>query len=109
MNNILHGYGYSQGENSFKSKDYNIKVAVYSDFRVTPFKVASFKERIEEGLERYSNNKEKVKRIKDFYHFWEEVEVQIFKNCQIKPQDITNEKVEPMLEILRNYEINQQI
>jgi hypothetical protein len=100
--------GFSQGKETLKSSRFERKVAAYSDHRVTPFGVTSMRERLLEGRKRYAENKSAVfdaRYFDEMVKYWEKVEKQIFKKCRILPDDITNESVAPVVEELRDFEV----
>ena len=83
------------------------KIGIYSDARVSTAGVVSLDDRLAEVRERW------MKRRKVTKEFYDEIlsksagkiEKQIFAHCKIKPEDITEEKVKPLIEDLRNFEI----
>lgn len=83
------------------------QIAAYADCRVAPHGVLSLKERLEEGHKRY-----KKKETYSEDRQWEnnknimiEIENKIFSRCKIKPEDITDEVVTPIIARLRDYVI----
>lgn len=93
-----------------ESSDMKVKIVHYSDGRVDPHGVVSYEERMEEGKRRYSGHKASIggvteeKRL-ELVACGKEIEKQIFAKCRIKPEDITNETVVPIVSELRNFVI----
>lgn len=102
---IIKAYGFSKGDKTHELKDINIKVAAYSDHRVTPKGVSSLEERINEGWKRYKNNSRYKGKFETMPTYWQKIEKQIFAHCKIKPEDITEEKVKPLTRKLNNFNI----
>lgn len=88
--------------------DFKIKIIQYSDFRVGPRGVISFLERMEDARKRYEhipkftlgNEREKLTNC------GKELEKQIFLKCKIKPEDINDLTVAPIIKELENFEIS---
>ncbi|OGM11572.1 hypothetical protein A2Z22_02125 [Candidatus Woesebacteria bacterium RBG_16_34_12] len=106
--NIINNFGFSNTANIFKTKNYNFKICVYSDMRVSPTGVTSLMTRLKEARNRYLK-KQKHVYSKEYFDqlipLWPKIEKQIFSKCLTKPQDITEEKVELLIERLRNFDI----
>ncbi len=85
------------------------KIICYSDNRVSPHGVVSLVERIDEAKKRYEN-KESFKRTEServkLVFCIKEIEKQIFAKCKIKPEDINNESIAPVISELSNYVIH---
>ena len=65
-------------------------------------------ERLGEGINRYNNTfkqKYSPSKLKSMVNYTQEIEKQIFKHCAIKPADITEVKVKPLINKLRDYNI----
>ena len=87
--------------------DFNKKICMYADGRVTPHGVVSIQERSREAKERYKNHPNKFDE-ESRLHFNKNlgsVEKQIFSHTKIKPEDINNESVKNYLEKLKDYSI----
>src|SRR4030042_2345407 len=103
---LVKSMGFSRTTETFKTKDFNIKICEYSDLRVSPFGVLSMIERLGEGINRYNNTfkqKYSPSKLKSMVNYTQEIEKQIFKHCAIKPADITEVKVKPLINKLRDY------
>ena len=88
------------------SDDFNVKIIQYSDYRVGPYGVFSFDERMKETKKRYGkqNIGREAEREK-FVACGVEIEKQIFAHTKIKPEDITDEAIAPVIEKLRDFVI----
>ncbi len=82
------------------------KICNYSDMRVGPKGVLSLDERLADGDSRYRhrikhtelNNGQSIKAVK-------KIEQELFFDLSLKPQDITDEIVDPLLEDLQKIEV----
>ena len=106
--NLVDSMGFSNSVNVFKSNDYQVKILAYSDQRVSPNGIVSMSARHKEAKKRYASrikSKYTPKQFLDLVNKYKEIEKQIFTHCSIKPNDITEKKVLPLIEKLKNYEI----
>ncbi len=86
------------------SNDLEVKIVHYSDGRVDPHGVKSYKERMEEARIRYQQQNQKWEDDRQrLVDCGLEIEKQIFAKCSIKPEDITDELVAPIIEELKNF------
>jgi len=109
---LIKQFGFSEAKNTFKISDYEFKIGPYSDHRTNPFGVIRLKERFIDLKTRYASKLQINNRDVEFENlciYWNEIEKQIFAHCKIKPEDITEEKVEPFFEELRNFIIETNI
>lgn len=85
----------------------NIKIIHYADARTGPYGILSLQERMDEAKERYKDHylKEDDNVREKLVGCAFGIEKQIFKKCNIKPEDINDESVAPYIEKLRNFEI----
>jgi hypothetical protein len=91
-----------------KSGEIELKICDNADLRVDPHGVVSLRQRLEEGSKRYKNRPDKWvsgKIYTKLVNACVEIEGQIFKHAKIKPPDITNKSIAPIIEELRTYEI----
>lgn len=107
---IVKSIEFAKATQNSKHNDFNKKISLYSDIRVAPFGVTSLKDRLAEVKQRYIKNKGVTE---DFFNglakSMDKIEQQIFNYCKIKPEDITEEKVRPLFEELRNFEIDTKL
>lgn len=89
------------------SNDMHMKILSYADGRVNPYGVVSYEERMEEAKERYKkiNRGQEEERLK-LVACGKEIEKQVFEFCKIKPEDINNERVAPVISGLRDFVIH---
>lgn len=84
--------------------DINTKIAFYADARVDPHGIVSYDERMNEGKKRYqSRNKISDEKRQVSVECGKEIEKQIFTRCKIKPEDITDLSVAPIIAELKNF------
>jgi len=92
------------------SDDFNTKITHYSDGRVNPYGIVSYEERMNEGKKRYKDHKSTFGEMNEeerekLVDCGREIEKQIFSKCKIKPEDINDESVRPIISELRNFVI----
>ncbi len=101
--------GFSKVDRIAGDVPYELKIVEYADQRVSPLGVVSMEERIREGRERYEGRvgylpdpavfEEKYAALRD-------IEAQLFESSSIRPEDITEEAVAPIVERLRALDID---
>jgi len=81
------------------------QIVLYADSRADPFGIVSIEERLEEGRNRYKNRKNQPTD-----EHWElakksllKLEKNIFSKCKIKPEDINNKTVAPIISSLKDF------
>lgn len=81
------------------------KIVEYSDLRVAPYGITSMHERLAEAKKRYATESELLGRTEEEYQTLlraaEEIERQIFAECRILPEDITEKIASPIMRLLR--------
>lgn len=97
--------GFDQGIKNLQSPDFGKKVCAYSDMRVLPLGVGGLEERMADLRVRYKNRPEGAKDREQFEAAIRQIEQQIFAHCKIRPEDITEESIRPVVEKLKNWEI----
>jgi hypothetical protein len=106
---IIHNFGLSKAVENAAHNDYDIKIAVYSDMRVTPFDIVSLDERLSEGRKRWKKNKgHEIGEKKDFDQLKKgmiRIESQIFDKCKLAPSDINSEKVNAIIDNIKEFEV----
>ena len=107
IRDIVSLIGYPYVEMAANTKDFNIKIATYADFRVGPYGVLTVEERAEEGRKRYEGKKNDVtdeeRILKQKYI--KELENQIFAHLNFKPEDINDDSIAPYIEKVKNFEL----
>lgn len=105
---LVKAFGYVRSQDTLSSEDYELKIASYSDHRAGPHGILSMRQRHDDGRKRYVLNK-KARFDKDFFEArvseWQKIEQQIFEHCKIRPEDITDENINPLVEELKSFEI----
>ena len=102
--NCINHIGFSNATKNEIDNSFENKICNYSDLRVDPYGVVGMEERISEGRKRYISRKHPISsddfeaRCQSMRH----IEKQIFSKTNIKPSEITNEKVEEIIKALRN-------
>lgn len=83
------------------------KICNYADMRIDPYGVVSMEERINEARKRYKGRKHNI--VSDTFELsvqaLKNIEKQIFNKANIKPEEITNERIQSVIEELRNFVI----
>ena len=102
------------GENRFsymckhsEAEDLMQKLIHYADGRVGPHGILSYDERMNDANKRYKNHKLSVEEEERdrLVNCGREIEKYIFSHSTIKPEDINDESIAPMIEELKNFEI----
>lgn len=90
-----------------KNTSIEAQIMHYADGRVSPHGVLSYFDRMEESGARYRKDHDEVwdNHRKSLVVCGLELEQEIFANCKIKPTDITNESIAPIIEELRGFVI----
>ncbi len=88
-------------------EDMGQKICIYSDNRVTPFKIVSIEERSLEAKERYKNHPHSFDEEKRnfFMENIRKIEEQIFSSCKLNSIDINDESIQKYLEKLSDFSI----
>jgi len=111
ITNILHNLEFTYTQEIAESKNFERKIIKYSDMRIAPYKVDTLANRLSELKKRYVYER-KMHSETEFDKLalaWKSIEKQIFVHCKIKPEDITEEKVRPLIENLRNFKIETEL
>ena len=93
-----------------EGNDWELKLLHYADMRVGPFGILSYEDRMEDARKRYANVPDdemtrEQNRRELLLTRGKDIETQIFEHCKIRPEDINNESIAPILEELRGYMI----
>lgn len=92
--------------NSKLTANLESKICHYSDARVAPIGILTLDERLQELKVRFMKNRGiDEKGFNKIASSMRLIEEQIFYMCKIKPEYITEEKVQPLIERLKNYNI----
>ena len=105
----IDGVGFSKLEKTRDTHSVEQKIVEYGDLRVAPQGVTSMSERLTEARERYKNHSKSGSWDADRYQALvaaaKEIEEQIFARTSISPTDITEEKIQPLIGALRDFNI----
>ena len=106
---IINAFGFPQAVENSRSTDTNLKICVYSDFRVTPHSVASLQERLVESYERNKNNPKMIQsdpeKFKQASKAMQHIEDEIFNICKIKSEDVNDQSISSTMEGLKKWEV----
>lgn len=94
--------------NNLNDNNFVYNIVNYADWRVDPYGIVSYEERMEEGNRRYKNMKGyslEGKKLQKLLACGKEIEKQIFSKCKIKPEDINDEMVKPIISSLKDFVI----
>lgn len=86
-----------------ESEDYGMKIVDYSDVRVYPHGVVSIEERFLDLRKRYVQHGPDTPERAAFEGALREIQTQIFSKCKIKPEDITDQAIAPIIEELKGF------
>lgn len=92
---------------ALESNEFEKKITNYADTRVGPKGILSYQDRMHDVKKRYEgtnflNTKESFEVL---FNCGKDIESQIFANCKIRPEDINDESIAPILEELKGYMI----
>ncbi len=87
------------------SNSYEHKICAYADMRVGPFGVVSIEERLVDGRKRYAGRGYTItsEHFEPLAEALRNVEKQVCDKAHLNPDDITDEKVNSLMEGLRNF------
>lgn len=102
---LIRNIGFSKSTENEHSNFFARKICNYSDMRVGPLGVMLLNDRILEGNKRYQGRKKTIAsdNFSSLAQSAQNVEKQIFEKCRIKPEDITDELVAPIIEELKSF------
>ncbi len=108
---LMRGVGLSRVTDVAADDSFERKIVQYSDLRVGPHGVLTLNDRIDEGRERYrgsgrSIGTEDESRFKTLVDASRAIERQIFAHTSIKPEDITDAAIAPLVETLGEYPVS---
>lgn len=107
---VVEALGFAKAKETFETKDFRVKVCLYSDQRVMPLGVATLEKRMKEGYKRFLGRKNwpqsEIDKFAVLAGYLRKIEAQIFEQCRIKPEDITEESVKALVMDFANFEIS---
>lgn len=102
---LIDGVGFSMLVKTRESSPFELKIVEYADLRVGPHGVLSLTARIQEAKIRYAGKHPDMPRSEDEFERLRaaaiDIELQIFEEIEIAPDDITEQSVKPLIEELR--------
>jgi|SRR5665213_138810 len=106
------GIGFSNVKTTRDSGSYEEKICEYADLRVGPFGVLTLEGRITDIQTRYAGRRHAAvpddeNEFNELKQAAFEMEGQIFAKTSIKPEDINDASVAPLIEELRDYQVLQ--
>jgi hypothetical protein len=104
---LVAAVGFSKAELNMKSDDINKKICAYADMRVSPHGVCTLEERAKEGKIRYKVDQNAAWRDSHdrLVISLKEIEKQIFAECSIKPEEITDASIHPLLTQFEHFDV----
>ena len=102
---LINAISFLGASHNVLSEDFGKKVVDYCDNRVSPFGVVSGEQRFMDLRKRYTNHGGDTPERQAFEKALRQIEKQIFSKCKIKPEDINDEAIAPIIEELRNFVI----
>jgi hypothetical protein len=101
---LIDSSGFSQGLSNAKTNDWAKKICAYSDMRVAPKGLVSLEARLDDLRARYNQGQSNF-QVRQFEDALREIEKQIFKHCNIRPEDITEVKVSKVADKLKVWRV----
>jgi hypothetical protein len=107
---IIDSVSFSKMRENVAGSLYEIKIVEYADSRAGPYGILPLQERLEEARKRYLAHKDpkeyySEKGFRELEQHAFELEKQIFSRCSIKPEDINDAAVAPIIEQLWGYPV----
>ncbi len=105
---LINAIGFLEAKENFETQDLAKKICSYADMRVAPHGVVSLEARLADLEQRYGGKYPSVEdqeKRRTFRDYMQKIEKQIFAECDIRPEEITEESVQPLITTLRNFEV----
>ncbi|MDE1868939.1 MAG: hypothetical protein KGH60_03175 [Candidatus Micrarchaeota archaeon] len=93
---------YHSVDEVLRTDDLELKLCCYPDERVGPYGVISAKQRLDDLINRYKDNKEKLETYSKIAGTVPEFEQQLFRHIRIRPEQINDETVMPYMQKLKH-------
>jgi len=100
---LVKSVGFSVMCNNVQSNDWQEKICNYADLRVNPYGTASLNDRMKDGRTRYRIAKKDERW--DLVECAQQLEKQIFEQCDINPEDITDDAIAGYMEKYLTYQL----
>jgi hypothetical protein len=105
---LISSISFTNGKENFESPDLSRKICDYADTRVTPFGVVSLEDRLADLEKRYApkypSEEQRLER-EVFRGFIRKIEEQVFAQCSLQPDDITESEVQKLFADLQKVEL----
>jgi len=109
LQKTIYSLEFAKAPKNAKSRNYTNKICLYSDARTCPHGVVSLEERLIEVKDRYMKNKKvSGETFNQISKGLDIIEGQIFNYCSLKPDDITEKKIKPLITNLRYFDIKTE-
>lgn len=106
---IIDSISFSEMEHTMRGSSQEVKVAEYADCRIAPHGTVSIKERFADAVGRYAHRYRTAEEATSAYAMYTnlglEIERQLFANTSIKPEDISDAALAPLIEELWEYAV----
>ncbi|MFZ2886950.1 MAG: HD domain-containing protein [Minisyncoccia bacterium] len=105
---LVNNTGFANMKAALARGDTEVLIAQYADMRVGPFGILSLAERLGDVRERYANKffpDGRHDQIAEYLATALEIEKLLFESASIRPEDITDATIAPVIEELRAYPI----
>ena len=93
---------YHSVDEVLRTDDLELKLCCYPDERVGPYGIISAKQRLDDLIERYKDNKEKLATYSKIAGTVPEFEQQLFRYIRITPEQINEKTVMPYIQKLKH-------
>ncbi len=100
---LINAIGFFNAGETAKGDDYDKKITAYCDDRVNPFGIVSLEDRLADLRSRYAHKGGDTPERRAFEAGLRAIEPQVFAKCKIKPEDINDETVAPIISKLRDF------
>ena len=102
---LINNIGFSKAETNETQEFFEDKICNYADMRVGPHGILSVVERVNDGRNRNIGTRKTIAsaRFEDLVKSILNIETQIFANSNIKPEEITDESIAPVMASLRDF------
>ncbi len=104
---LIKSISFAGASKNAEGDNFGEKIVEYCDDRVGPFGVVSLEDRLTDLRIRYAHrDRERGSSFREIFEkAVQQMEQQIFSKCKIKPEDINDDTVAPIIEELKNFVI----
>ena len=103
---LMQAVNLAKAKENYLSQDFGKKICEYADNRVSPQGVTSQQDRLDDLARRYGSqqaNSTKHDSWKKLYQYSQQIEQQIFKYCDLSPDEITKSRVSDTIDSLKSF------